>query len=615
MRYLLGFCIIAFPLIAQEQDERDDYRGLYKLPHEVITKDDLTKLSTLKNDPASQPEKLLEETTNLLNKYYSQFIGEKRILEDKLRGGRYNIKSDPTAIQAFIRELLSGKTNTGRIRDSEILYNLHLDLANLYEKKQSYHKAIESYIQAFRYRNFIPTEEYYRSDKRWPEISDNEETQKKESHKKIYNELKKSEESLKKSVDDFHELESNYAKNIISKNDFLVKKSEIQNSIREQTALVKEKETAYRDSKKNNYLPFYLKKSKEDAKILFSFAKIIKIVENENKERQKIINKTSTAGKGIFVLFDYKRNSDFFAYQQILEFAHKVDAENEEIVKAIAEESQMAGKKQNALDFYLKYENLLEKKNSNPSDRKTTNLKIAILYSDLKRYVLAADFYEKYLAKETDPKKKASIEFEVAEFYDKKLGDFEKSAKHYRNWLEFVSAVDVTTFLFAEALELKSEKFNAYYGISKLGNKEKNRDSEKENLYKAYEISSDVKKSLENEEKNQINIKKEMLQVKKDLLVSTNDEVLAKYRLLEIRYIDAGDKVNTTKTKYGKMKVVEILSRLSILEERDRNLDKTRTLYEEILEIGSEEEIARSVKNLSRLDAIQRDGIYREPNL
>ncbi|MBE7410804.1 MAG: hypothetical protein L6Q54_11860 [Leptospiraceae bacterium] len=613
MKVFFSFCILAISIFAGEQDERNDFKRLYKLPHEVINSEELSKLSTLKNDPATSPDKLIEEVTNILNKYYSQFIGEKRIWEDKLRGGKYNIKSDPASIQAFIHELLTGQTNSGRTRDSEILYNLHIELASQYEKKQIYHKAIESYLQGFRYKNFKPTEEYYISDKRWSEISDKEEILKKDTHKINFTELKKSEFDLKKLQDDFHEMESNYAKNKINRDDFSLKKFELQNKIKSQTNLLKEKEDTYSNSKKSNYDPFYKKQIKENSAVLLRFAKIVKIIENENKERQKIINKTSTVGKGIFVLFDYKRNTDFHAYKQILELAYRIDPENEEVIKSIADESLMAGQKQTALDFYLKHENLINTNSSNSSNGKETDLKIAILYSDLKRYVLAGNFYERYLQKETDPKKKSSIEFEIAGFYEKQLGNFEKSALHYQNWLNYVATIDESTLSFSDSLELKTGKFNAYHGISKFLHLQKYSDQEKENLYKARELSIDLQKNLDNETKNHVTIRKELLETKKDLLASTNDEVLAKYRLLEIRQNEAIDKINIIKTKYKKIKLIEVLSRLCALEESERNLNQVRSIYEEILQIGTEEDIAHSIKNITRLDSIQRDGIYREP--
>ncbi|MCE9499421.1 MAG: hypothetical protein K8R21_02800 [Leptospira sp.] len=606
---------IVHPLTGQEQDQRDDPKGVYKLPHEVITKDDLTKLKNSSADPNVEIDKQIEDTTLLLAKYYSQFIGEKRIWEDRAKGEKYNIKADPASVRILINDFLTRKSESGQTRDSEILFHLHVDLAALYEKKQLFNKAIASNLQAFRYRDLSTTEEYFIKEARKNEILNPEELSASEIHNRNFQDLIRSKESLKKAEDETHLIEAGLARNQsnFSQNDLTLNNNKKENARKS----LLQAETVYKESLRINFEPFRKTKAKENADTVMKLAILIKAIENENKERLKIINKSAESGKGIFVLFDYKRNTNYFAYDLLLELAHKLDPTNADIVKLIAEESKSSGKKQNAIDFFLKFIKL--KENGSPASSTNslgdTYLSMAILYSDLKRYVQAGECYEKYLETASDQNKKNNLYYQLGEFYGNHLGDREKSALYFTLWLENLKNSDGSSIAFIKQLENRSGSFNANYGIALLKKYQKKRDEEKEFLQTAFAQYKELKNILGNEEKNYTAAKKELLEIKNSLLSYTNDESLAKFRLLEIKLNDADDRVKTVRTKYDRMRKTDVLFRLVILEEESRNFAMAKEYYKEIIDVGTETEIEISLRNIERLDKIARDGISRPPIL
>lgn len=67
----------------------------------------------------------------------------------------------------------------------------------------------------------------------------------------------------------------------------------------------------YDESVNLRYLKYLNQRKQVESNDLYAFANVVKKLEDDNKERLKIVNKLGTAGKGIYVLFDYKRNTDF----------------------------------------------------------------------------------------------------------------------------------------------------------------------------------------------------------------------------------------------------------------------------------------------------------------
>ena len=210
-------------------------------------------------------------------------------------------------------------TESHLARDSDLLFELHLRIARLYEKVCEKHKAVEFYLSGLRYRDFSNTEERYYDENLLEELGQ-EEVSRRLSHKKVKTDLDDLKKELKKSEDNAHLIGSRYAKSELpagtDANSLLKENSERVAGLKES---VKQKEQEYNDSVKNTFGQYITKKTQEDSNTVLDFAKLIKSIENQNKERNKVENRSEHFGKGIFVAADTNRNQDFLGFAQLLE--------------------------------------------------------------------------------------------------------------------------------------------------------------------------------------------------------------------------------------------------------------------------------------------------------
>ncbi|TGK36552.1 hypothetical protein [Leptospira andrefontaineae] len=610
---------------ADEQDQRLDPAGIYKLPHEVIPP---ATLRTLKenllnsSDTASDP---ITSIRQVLDPYYAQFVDPKRTEEERRLGRIFTEKTDRNTLRLLILKMLGKITQGQQLRDSPILFELHWLLSQEYSKKKQNFKALEEALAALRYRDFSHTEESFSKEERLRELYDSNEVDRARQHAKVKKELEKANTDLENAKDRVHLLEASSAREKdlifesnpptnarkVTSNDISLAKQNVKNA---DDALKKAANT-YKDSFENNYYPFFKRKSREDADTVFTLAKFVKDSENENKERLKVVNKTSVSGQGIFVLFDYKRNTDFFAYAALLELAFRLDPEHSQVVLALAEELKASGKKAKSLDFFLKFLALALKENKTPAEIAYVYRAIASLHTELKQYVLAAEFYEKYYLSEPDPKKKGIYAFELGNFFESKLGNLESGKKYYEDWLQIreQEKATATDLSFTDSQERIRMEVIAYLGISKLYRYEKKPPKEKEELIKSIQAYDRLRENLRLEEEKYSLGKKELLQIKKGLLERTNDQDMAQYRLKSLEMEESKEKMDIIRTKLDTSPGPRAMQRLSVLYEFEKDYGQSKKMNEEILKVGNQTEINLALKNIERINKILEDGMQRDP--
>ncbi|GBF38660.1 hypothetical protein [Leptospira johnsonii] len=610
---------------ADEQDQRLDPAGIYKLPHEVILP---ASLRTLKENLLNSSETASDPITSIrqvLDPYYAQFVDPKRTEEERRLGRIFTEKTDRNTLRLLILKMMNKITGGQQLRDSPILFELHWLLSQEYSKKKQNFKALEEALSALRYRDFSHTEESFSKEERLRELYDTSEVERAKQHAKVKKELEKANSDLEKAKDKVHLLEASSAREKdlifesnppsnarkVTANDISLAKQDVKNA----DDSLKRAAGAYKDSFENNYYPFFKRKSREDADTVFALAKFVKESENENKERLKVVNKTSVSGQGIFVLFDYKRNTDFFAYAALLELAFRLDPEYSPVVLALAEELKASGKKSKSLDFFLKYLALALKENKTPAEIAYVYRAIASLHTELKQYVLAAEFYEKYYLSEPDPKKKGIYAFELGNFFESKLGNLESGRKYYEDWLQIREQEKATAsdLSFPEAQERIRMEVLAYLGISKLYRYEKKPPKEKEELVKSIQAYDRLRENLRLEEEKYSQGKKELLQIKKGLLERTNDQDMAQYRLKSLEMEESKEKMDIIRTKLDASPGPRAMQRLSVLYEFEKNYGESKRMNEEILKVGNQTEINLALKNIERINKILEDGMQRDP--
>lgn len=633
------FCFILIlgisPLLAGEDDERLDSKALYLFPHEVIRKEEIQILDSdirLQIDPDSgiakpyeptqenvqgdleettpeptqeptiettmEPDIPLEEgpksldtkiqeTEGLLRRYYSQFLSEKRIWEDKNRGSKYSPKMEQNEVRLLMLELQSRLTESKLVRDSEIIYYLHKRLGDLYLERESYPEALRHFVAAYRYRNLSHTEDYFLKEDTWKEVLNEDFLQKRQSHKSIKAAYEAQIEKYEETKRKIHRLGSDYARGLITLNEFTDSKKNLEVDLENEKRILELRKSEYEESLQLNYEPYRKSKSREDAENLFKMANLVRMVEDKNKERLKVINKTSFAGRGIFVLFDYKRNTGFPAYEYLLEQSYKLDPTYAPAIQEIAKQLKLDGQKLKAIDFYKKYVELVEG-TQEPNELADAYLNLAILNSDIKRKVIAAEYYEKYLAVSPEPEK---IYYELGRFFEVEIGDLEKSYGYYSKWLEL-------------ELENKKQKAFAYYGVSLYFKKLKKFEKEEESLLQAYEQIKNIQEELDSVNKSIVDLEREINRFKRELLLTTNDDSLAQYRILQLRMEDLKLEKDKIVTEYQSIPKSRIVRRLAELAETKKEYPKAIEYYTELVNLGNEVEAQIGLKKITELSRL-----------
>ncbi|WP_061223099.1 hypothetical protein [Leptospira weilii] len=618
----LGFSGI-FSVYPDEQDRRYDSKNLYDPPFVRITEQDLNNLRQTIQDPSKDA---VSEIQKVLNQYYSQFVDSRRMEEEKRLGKIFDEKTNRNTIRLLILGMFAKLTPSGMMRDSPILFELHMLLSKEYEKKKQNAKAVESALAAIRYRDFSHTEKEFLDERRLAEIFDPVEKQAALSHSRSLENLEKSKKDLKDSKDFFHLFEANLMRGKetkITERDSSGRTFErtlaaselpaFKEKIAQSENDLKNKEKEYNDSKSVFYENFRKKKSREDADAVYYLAGLVKQAESENKERLKVVNQFGAAGTGIFVLFDYKRNTDFYATAALWELATKLDPTMKEPVLDLAKELKASGKKAKAVDFYKRYLELSLAERIEENKLAEIYFAIASLYTELKQNVLASSFYELYYKAEINPKKKSSFAYELGSFFENRTGDLERAALYYGVWLKNHLSPETENLPFADICELHRQEFLAEFGISKLHSYRRKRQEEKGALKAAIRSYERLKEIYKVEENRNATLKKETLAIKRNLLEKTDDSIMAQYRLKDLDFQESTSRLGVVRTKLNSTPVTLAMKKLSILLEEEKDFLSARKIYEDIVKIGNPIEINLSLMNIDRINKILEDGIKREP--
>lgn len=642
-------------LWAGEEDRRNPLSGLYLSPLQVISTEEIQTLDSEKRipidedsgialreepkalDPNAQdvpvipgadtpvdagvesgPKNLetkIREAEGLLKRYYSQFIEEKRIWEDREKGNVYNSRTEMNDIRLLLWQSTHKNTETYIVRDSPLLYQLHIRLARLYVESEKYAPALRHYLAAFRYHPLEMTEEGFRNGEWQKEDVLGYDASSAKEHDRFYNEWKQAEQKLKKTKDNIHIKESNWIREGKSLADLTPQSKVWKEDVRLAEENRKQTKQRYDESVNQRYLAYLNKRKQIESNDLYAFANVVRKLEDDNKERLKIVNKLGTAGKGIYVLFDYKRNTDFFAYELILERAYRLWNENPLVLTDIAEQYRQDGKKERAADFYEKgLVELLKVKNPTAEEQERiikSNLRLATLNADLKRNILAGQYYEKYFNLSPDSVDKTRVSYEIGVFFNSQIGDPDRAAPFLEYWLERNSkdwnpSLDADTGL----TELESI---AYYYLSKKDKKHKRNELERNKLNLSFSQWKRLDEKMLNAEKELKDLIEKKHNLKKDLVVTTLDDILSQYRLMDLKIEDQEAIIRVLETKRNKIPLVKILFRLGVLAEESRDFVKAKEYYELIVNKGGETDIRVALKELERVKRILETGNIQPP--
>ena len=284
--------LLLLPFFLFSQDMRDDSTGLYLTPEQVITNEDWSKFSELHQSNSTDPQTKIQEIEKLLEKYYSQFVGEKRILEEKINGETFSPGISQNTLRLLVRDMKSQKSQTYLIRDSDMLFEIYETLGDLYKSVQNNPKSVWSYAAALRYRDFTNSEAKLISEFQ-DKKSGSDALQK---HIAIKENYEKAKLELKEAKDSYY-LER--SKDIRTPNIKFLQQAPNFGAMENK---VEKAEKDYQNSLKVNIQPLIDRKGEKDSNVIYKLAEVVKIAEDENQERLKVLDKSNTFWGEPFIL-------------------------------------------------------------------------------------------------------------------------------------------------------------------------------------------------------------------------------------------------------------------------------------------------------------------------
>lgn len=644
--YPVLLLFLAIPLFASEQDTRYDATGLYKTPAEAIPATIRRELQTYtQGSERSVPEKIngLEKT---LKRYYLQFSSQKRTWEQKQLGPKLQASSSIDEKRRYIRNMRRQLTQSNLIRNSEILYSIHRNLGALYQKENRRQKAISAYVTALRYRDLSQTEKSFMDDKNWQEIDRTESLNARKSHKQAYENWQQAQKDLEKTKLQVHQDIARAGRK--GSNELLpptnvsaqvrsLQKTAQQKIIAAQKKLQASKQ-AYETSYKQNYLPIQQQRARQDAKTYASLAKLVRELEavlqgDRNLKRQAHLYQSQPS-----IVFDATRTSQHPAYVALLEVAQRLDQQEPEYPRLIAQEKKLEGKIQQAIDYYEKYIDLLLNKQMDGKDLrsiqkrqqfldnippglsdeqkmklKNTHLALAVLYSDVRKNVLASQNYRRYLQLETDEKARHKWNYHIGRFFVERVGNLPIGCQYLQEWLdkEEKQTIDAQTKQ-EEYLAHKKKMVTAYTHLGRFAEYQRQTITEQEKVYlKAYQQYIALKTEQENRKKKWMESKKMLEKSKKPLLYKHDRDLFAKYTALQAEHRANRQKYNLAQITYRSIAKSKLLFKLAELREKQKDFSQARKYYREIIQSGNRIELSYAQQNLLRLDSYTQYGLKR----
>lgn len=613
----VSFLCGIFPLLSLfSHDERMDSVRNVKTPELIFSQEKLQQIRSTSENDLNQKIRNYELA---LDEYYSQFIEEKNIqhnrdkngefkdskeevsLNFKIQSGKIPLGADVNSIRLLADSQRKGLASVYTIRDSESLFAAHAELAELYKQANEPYNAMEHYQAAFRYCNLSITEEHFMDPNSYREMKDSSDIQNIQTYIEKVKELENAKKNLITMEDEIHQLESEAMRaNLKTGGKRLdIDTKSLSDRIDSEKERVIKLEEELKKERELKFIPYKQKKGEEFASYLVKYADLSRELELRERVQKRVLHSN-------FPLVDSKRESGFMSYLSILEFAHKLSPNDPEILKRLGDEWKSSSKPKESLNYYLKYLDLPSEKRGDVAKNREVFLNVGILYSDMKQYVNAIPYYERYYEMMDESKEKKEFTFFLGEFYSRRLGDSENASKFFSKWLEDSNEnTNQTSAIFDR------KKFIANFGISKYKKLSKKSKEEDQYLEECYKYYKKIYNTLNEKEQEYLKKKDEILVIKRSLLTATQGDTLEIYKEEQEKLRLLEKEWEAIKQELQAIPIVAFLYRKAERAEIRKDFKEAIKAYREVLQFGSEVENSLAIKNIQRIELIQSDGIPR----
>lgn len=562
---------------------------------------------------------VLSDTIQALDSYYSQFIADKRIQDERRRPGL----AVETLSENTVRLIQQARTREfGRnffLGDHPYLYRLHRTAAKLYQRLDDPVRALNEYSMAFRYTSLDPPykdapedrkavylrmAQVFGSPDRIPEESDPASRAAAARLRPLIEQYLKAQADLEKAERAIPAEEAKIARGrpgnpagAVLERDRL--KAEV-------TRIEAELETI----RTGEYKRYALFTQKMNGELCLEMARIVRVLELKNKEVDRILNRSSYyRGVGDEPEENRTGYSGFTGYGLLLEFANRIDPENTAYISLLAEEYRRTRKLELAVEYYERYFQLAEKDpQTRSSPQSTENMqRLAGLFSDQKNYIRAAQMLEMYVSRSPD----MTSRLQLADIHFYRTGKIDRALALYNEYLAGrpPAGTDVRPRTEAALLEFRIQS-----NMAAIARRSLYSDPERAALTRAEQVYQAVAREHADARKAEEAVRAQLFEIKKKLLTREDEDLQRDYyRLQRIELAEAAELTDYLHTRMDTMRIGAVLERLAYLAEKGRDYDRARTRYADLIKLGTGQEQTRARANLERIRLTLDDGLIRAP--
>lgn len=613
---ILNFIFYVFFFLITSFLHSQDEKFSLKEPYQIVSKNDLKEIEFNETDSPEKYEEKISKILFFIDSYYSQFPEDRRTDSERKRAGEYldpksgevsrkfreNAGRYPLQISVNTARLIKGQSsllpsNSSLIEDSFTLYKLYSNLGFLYSKKNDSENAISSFVTALKFHDFSQNEDTFFKEINSKDNLDTQRIEKIKQHRETLNSKLQQEKLIESKIDSFHLTAAVSARD----NKPLPDEKAFRKEIDLLNIELNLKVEAYNKSLEGLFVSLQKEKGLYDSKVIKEFAFQVKAKELQERTLQRITKP--------YPLIDPDKESGFVGYFQLLEFAHRLNPDDIDILKYLGDEFKATGKIQKAIDFYTKYMFV------NSPDKKLENevcLSLAGLYSSGKNYILAKEYYDRYLNLGDKENDKKEYYFVLGDLLIKRLGNFEEAVIYLDKYIVSTSILKLPEDDFINNIKILKNRMSSYYYIAKFYKSRINRELEDTNLQKSYDEYYKIK-NLEASFENKLALKKsELISLKKKALNST-DSLLLESLSDENKKFDALLSIKKSiKSEMDTLLSVDLLFQMAERNENKRDYEKAILIYREIQDIGTPPDREIALFNIRRIEQIKYDGINRE---
>ena len=551
-----------------------------------------------------EPTKIISYLDQKLNEFYLSDVSQKKIQAQKKIGyGPYNIEADQieefntNLRRLFMKFITSQKIKGLFTKEARAIFLIHRIIAqnSLKLPDPRLYQSAFHYRQSFKYRSLRLDPDIFTSLERL-ELLDEDDPQIRLADQ--YRNIRKASLELENERQKLKEKDIVLKDSLYFSDNSTVIKDKISEN-RQKIASIEENISGLNTEFKKveeQYKDFANEWNEESGDLLHEFAKLIKRIENNLKEKQKVLNHKSIY-KTSFIDHSYTGKKDFKAYSSILEVASNLDPKNAKLSFELGSEYKASQKIRKATSYFHKAletnPTAKERKKLSQDEINKAYTALGSLYYQAKRFVGSAQYYEKALELDRTP----GLLYQLGKLHYQKTGNYKRVVQLLSEYLKGVEDLNPKDVI--ENAHWQRNKFFTLSYMARSYKKLKEYSSMLESMESLRQILNVLNQAIQSQRQELNASFKQLQETKKPILDQTTQAELNQYYLIETRHKEDQSIFSKLLAVKSTLPLRHFYFDLGNYLEKEKDITKAIDVYREAEKNGVSPDAAR--RNIARL--------------